>query len=70
MQLPSGASLVTMSEIATMAQVKRPVVSTWRRRHADFPVHAAENAGRSQFQGQEVVEWLIATGLGNANPAQ
>jgi hypothetical protein len=70
MQLPSGVFLVTMSEIATMAKVKRPVVSTWRRRHADFPVPVAENVGGPLFHGQEVVEWLIATGLGNADPAQ
>jgi hypothetical protein len=70
MQLPSGVSLITMSEIATMAQVKRPVVSTWRRRHTDFPVPVAENVGGPQFHSQEVVEWLIATGLGNADPAQ
>jgi hypothetical protein len=70
MQLPSGVSLVTMSEIAAMAQVKRPVVATWRRRHTDFPVPVAENVGGILFRGQEVVEWLIAKGLGNADPAQ
>jgi hypothetical protein len=70
MQLPSGVSLVTMSEIATMARVKRSVVSTWRRRHTDFPVPVAENVSRLLFHGQKVVEWLIATGLGNADPAQ
>ncbi len=70
MQLPAGVCLVTMSEIATMARVKRPVVSTWRRRYKDFPVPVAENVGGPQFHGQEVVEWLIAKGLGNADPAQ
>lgn len=70
MQLPSGVCLVTMSEIATMAQVKRPVVSTWRRRYKDFPAPVVENVGGPLFHGQEVVEWLIATGLGNADPAQ
>ena len=70
MQLPSGVCLVTMSEIATMAQVKRPVVSTWRRRHPGFPRPRRRERGRALLHGQEVVEWLIATGLGNADPAQ
>lgn len=70
MQLLSGVSLVTMSEIAAMAQVKRSVVSTWRRRHTDFPAPLGENVGGHLFHGQEVVEWLIAKGLGNADPAQ
>lgn len=70
MQLPSRAFLVTMSEIAAMAKVKRSVVSAWRRRHAGFPIPVGENAGGLLFDGQEVVEWLIAAGLGNADPAQ
>lgn len=71
MQLPpSGVPLVTMSEIAVLAQVKRPVVSTWRRRYPDFPAPVAANGGGPRFHGQAVVEWLIATGRGNADPAQ
>jgi hypothetical protein len=63
MQLPLGVPLVMMSEIAIMAQVKRPGVAMGRRRHPDFPVPAAEKVGGPQFHGQEMVEWLIATGL-------
>ncbi|KOV24895.1 hypothetical protein ADK60_23220 [Streptomyces sp. XY431] len=65
-----GVLLVSMAEIAELAQVKRPVVSTWRRRYADFPDPAAPNAGHPLFDGQQVVEWLIATGLGNTRPGQ
>ncbi|MFG6197220.1 hypothetical protein [Nonomuraea sp. JJY05] len=65
----SAISLVSMSEIAAMAQVQRSVVPTWRRRHSGFPTAAFENAGRPWFDGREVVEWLLATGLGNADPA-
>lgn len=71
MQLPpSGVPRVTMSEIAVLAQVKRPVVSTWRRRYPHFPAPVAANGAGPRFHGQAVVEWLIATGLGNADPAQ
>ncbi|MFD8703776.1 hypothetical protein ACFV1W_14320 [Kitasatospora sp. NPDC059648] len=62
--------LVSMAEIAELAQVKRPVVSTWRRRYADFPAPAAHDAGHPLFDGQQVVGWLIATGLGNTRPGQ
>ncbi|WP_411574205.1 hypothetical protein [Streptomyces fradiae] len=59
-----------MSEIATLAGVKRPVVSTWRRRYPDFPAPAVENAGRPLFDGGEVAQWLISSGLGNTEPAE
>ncbi|WP_307132714.1 hypothetical protein [Streptomyces aurantiacus] len=59
-----------MSEIASFAQVKRPVVSTWRRRHLDFPAAVSENSGRPLFDGAQVAEWLITSGLGNADPAE
>ncbi|UOE21973.1 hypothetical protein NI17_010270 [Thermobifida halotolerans] len=55
-----------MPEIAELAQVKRPVVSTWRRRYADFPTPVSETAGRSVFDAAQVAEWLIVTGRGNA----
>lgn len=32
-----GTLLMSMTEIAELAQVRRPVVTTWRRRYADFP---------------------------------
>ncbi|MEV8566033.1 hypothetical protein AB0436_10720 [Streptomyces sp. NPDC051322] len=65
----AAAPLVSMSEIATLAQVKRPVVSTWRRRHRDFPGPVTASVSRPLFDGGQVAEWLIMTGLGNADPA-
>ncbi|MFD5257501.1 hypothetical protein ACFWM5_32355 [Streptomyces bobili] len=62
--------LVSMSDIATFARVKRPVVSTWRRRHPDFPAEVSENSGRPLFDGAQVTDWLIASGLGNAAPQE
>ena len=35
--LAAPALLMTMTDIAELAEVQRPVVTTWRRRHADFP---------------------------------
>src|SRR5690242_18009518 len=59
--------LISMSEIAVFARVKRPVVSTWRRRHPDFPSAVSESAGRPLFDGEQLVEWLITSGLGNVD---
>ncbi|WP_233526404.1 N-6 DNA methylase [Actinomadura spongiicola] len=46
------------------------MVTTWRRRHADFPAAVAHSAGRTLFHGGQVAEWLTSTGLGNADPAE
>ncbi|WP_344264153.1 hypothetical protein [Streptomyces sodiiphilus] len=59
-----------MSEIAEFARVRRPVVSTWRRRHPDFPAAVSEDAGRPLFDGARVVEWLLASGRGKADPRE
>ncbi|MFJ3768195.1 N-6 DNA methylase [Streptomyces sp. NPDC090082] len=66
----AAGPLLSMTEIAALAQVKRPVVSTWRRRYTDFPAPVAEMVGRVQFDGEEIAQWLLATRLGNADPAQ
>jgi hypothetical protein len=64
--VPSIA-LVTMTDIAAMAKVRRPVVSTWRRRYADFPQPVAAPGASPRFHGREVVDWLVSTGLGKAD---
>lgn len=61
----SSGTPLSMAEIAELAKVKRPVVSTWRRRH-DFPQPISQTGGRPLFDGEEVVEWLIDTRRGNA----
>lgn len=54
--------LISMPEIAEMAGVKRPVVTTWRRRHPDFPHPSGGDAARPFFDPREVAEWLAVTG--------
>jgi hypothetical protein len=61
-------TLLALADNAQLAQVKRPVVSTWRRRHPDFPAAVTESSGSPLFDGDEVAEWLLTTGLGNADP--
>jgi hypothetical protein len=61
-------ALVTMTDIAAMAKVRRPVVSTWRRRYADFPQPVASPGTSPRFQGREVIDWLVSTGLGKTEP--
>ncbi|MBA9002815.1 hypothetical protein [Thermomonospora cellulosilytica] len=57
-----GVYLMSGAEIAELARVQRPVVSTWRRRHPDFPRPVAEERGQLLFDGTQIVEWLVATG--------
>ncbi|MGW3246556.1 hypothetical protein [Streptomyces sp. NPDC001070] len=59
---------ITYSEIAALAQVQRPVPTTWSRRHPDFPAPVAHEDGRPLFDARTVVDWLTATGHGNADP--
>lgn len=57
-------SVISMPEIAELAGVRRPVVTTWRRRHADFPQPVRSEAGRPLFDAGEIVDWLVVTGRG------
>jgi hypothetical protein len=56
------APFMSMPEIAELAQVQRPVVTTWRRRHKDFPKQAGGDAAHPLFSAREVADWLITTG--------
>ncbi|WP_432923537.1 hypothetical protein ACQPZZ_26835 [Microbispora sp. CA-135349] len=59
---------ISYAEIAALAEVQRPVPTTWARRHrATFPEPIAQETARPLFDGREVVTWLLATGLGNAD---
>ena len=57
-----GPLLMSMAEIADLARVKRPVVTTWRRRYPDFPAPAGGDAMSPLFDSRQVAEWLIGTG--------
>lgn len=64
-------SLLQLNDVSLLAHVQRPVVSTWRARHAGrphpFPDAARVMDGQELFLVDDVVEWLEATGCGN-NP--
>lgn len=59
---------ITYAEIAALAQVKRPVPTTWARRHSDFPAPVAHEDGRPLFDARAVADWLASTGRGNTDP--
>lgn len=65
---------MTLSDVAALAQVQRPVVSMWRKRNAasahPFPAPAALDGGRELFDADQVVAWLEATGRGNNTEAR
>lgn len=51
-----------MPEIAELAGVRRPVVTTWRRRYPDFPAPEEADGGTPLFDARRVVDWLVKTG--------
>ena len=63
---------LTMQQIADLAGVRRPVVSTWRRRHAasDVPFPAPADSVTLRFDAEEVGRWLEETGRGNNREAR
>lgn len=60
---------MSLSDIARLAQVRRPVVSMWRTRAAasdlPFPAPLEGVVGEVRFDVDAVVEWLEASGRGN-----
>jgi hypothetical protein len=60
--LAATAVLMTMTDIAELAEVQRPVVTTWRRRHADFPAPAGGDESQPLFDPLVVASWLLMTG--------
>lgn len=63
--------LLSLSDIARLAQVQRPVVTVWRSRSREtdtpFPEPAQTIGSQDLFDVAEIVSWLQATGRGN-NP--
>ncbi|MFF7022255.1 N-6 DNA methylase [Streptomyces klenkii] len=51
--------LITRTEIATQAGVARPTVTTWEKRHGDFPA-PVRSGGAEYFHLSEVLDWLGA----------
>ncbi|MCO4261940.1 hypothetical protein NG697_03160 [Pseudarthrobacter sp. MDT3-26] len=62
---------MTLSDVASLAQVQRPVVSMWRKRSSGgplpFPASTAQANGVELFDADHITAWLQATGRGN-NP--
>jgi type I restriction-modification system DNA methylase subunit len=55
-------ALVGIPEIAEIADVSRPAVSNWRKRHSDFPTPVVQSPSGAMFDLQEIEEWLVVNG--------
>lgn len=55
-------ALLSPSDVADIAGVKRPVVSNWRKRYADFPAAVAGTEAKPLFARDAVVSWLRERG--------
>lgn len=58
----NSTPVLSMTDIAALAGVQRPVITTWRRRHADFPSPISGTSGPLRFDAHEVCDWLVSTG--------
>ena len=71
MSVAAPSLFISLSGIARLAHVQRPVASVWRTRAAGsespFPPPVADDRGSEVFDARQVAEWLVATGRGN-NP--
>jgi len=60
---------LSLSDVARLAHVQRPVVSTWRTRAAasdlPFPAPLRGVVGEERFDVDAVVDWLETSGRGN-----
>ncbi len=65
-------SLITMSEIARLANVQRQAVTNWRTRPASrpFPTPATTVNGVERFDRDDVLAWLEVTDRGNNREAR
>ncbi|MFF4901141.1 N-6 DNA methylase [Streptomyces sp. NPDC001068] len=54
----NAGALVSRPDIARLAGVKRPAVSNWERRHADYPAPVDPGADIERFRAEEVLGWL------------
>lgn len=65
-------SFVTMSDIARIANVTRQAVTNWRSRISPlpFPSSVGVVGGVEQFDRDEILDWLEATGRGLNNDAR
>ncbi|TYB39730.1 N-6 DNA methylase [Micromonospora sp. AP08] len=62
------SELMSSGEIAQLAHVERPVVTTWRRRYPDFPAPVPGASVQLLFPADAVLTWLLDRKLGNADP--
>lgn len=59
----AGERLVSRSEIAQLTGVRRPAVTNWERRHADFP-KPDRSGGRDYFRLTQLLGWLDGRPIG------
>lgn len=62
MSTQGSDALLSPSDIADLAGVNRPVVSNWRKRHADFPSAVSGSEAKPLFARSDVLAWLRQRG--------
>ncbi|MEW1637552.1 hypothetical protein AB0469_26205 [Streptomyces sp. NPDC093801] len=57
--VPPGGDRLLLAGVARIAGVGRAAVVNWRRRHPDFPAPVAGTDVHPQFDGRQIVAWLL-----------
>ena len=60
--MDNGNALVSLADIAELAEVSRPAVSNWRRRYPDFPTPEQETGATSLFRLADLKRWMSKHG--------
>lgn len=60
-RVAAPALLMTLTDVAELAEVQRPVVTNWRRRYPDFPSSVSRDKAQPLFGPQEMAGWLLQT---------
>ena len=68
--LTAPGVLMSLTDVAELAEKDRPLATKWTRRGIGFPAPAGGDAARPLFDPREVADWLLATGRINSERAE
>jgi hypothetical protein len=62
--------LMSLTDVAELAEKDRPLITKWTRRGIGFPAPVGGDEARPLFDPREIADWLLATGRINRERAE